>query len=339
MEHKLTVDVKLPEKVDPYVGKSILTISEGIKDLLEVVPKTFSLVTNSTAPLFRPFQKFLNGVSDVIEAKYLPYTEEIHLRKAESQMKLLKFVTQNFAEKEQKEEELPNKIEDTDNLFAIQNAASETTEEEFIRFWAELYTQESCHPGSVSKKTTELCKVLDKKVMDLLSEKIFPFCDNSYGFYWGINSHSPDDVSMAEDYGFLIRPEIEVNASIPEHPYCLDYGNYKIYVHSGYSIKAGGPSFRLTSAGQEVKKCLRINTNEEQIKCVLEDIKKISPKWHLLDREKIKIKIKPNISHPLHLFVLTDSNQKILYPKEYSLLSLEDFSKQSLSEIEINYNK
>lgn len=193
----------LPKKVDSNLGKTLVNLSEGLSSLMQLPEKTLNLVQSTGNTLLSPFSALLQGISYKITCSYLPYKDEIDKRKEISQIKLAKAVVENLAEKENNGEEIPNKVEDTDTLFAIQNAASEISDEEFIKFWAHIYTEEACKPNTISKRTIELCKSLDKNTAKILQDNIIPYCDET--FLW--NNNDVPSITKALELNFISRQD------------------------------------------------------------------------------------------------------------------------------------
>ena len=164
-EINTTAELKLPKKVDENLGRALVTTASAIKDITSSFSKVVNLLTDGSCTLLAPIAAHLKGKSYEIECKYYTFQDQITIRKELSQARMAQYVLENLIAKEQKNEKLPHQINDTDNLFAIQNAASETTDEDFIKFWARLYTEEACNPNVISKKTINLCKNLDKNIV------------------------------------------------------------------------------------------------------------------------------------------------------------------------------
>ena len=153
-ELKATAKLDLPDKVDENTGQAIKYLAEGFSSLLKLPEKTLNIVEKAGNTLFCVPAALLHGKANIIETKC--FIEAQNLRKEKSQIKLAKNVIENLVEKENMGEYIPDAIDDTDNLFAIQNASSETIDDDFIKFWAKLYTEEVCKPNTISKKTTNV---------------------------------------------------------------------------------------------------------------------------------------------------------------------------------------
>ena len=301
---KAVLEIKVPKKIDGNVGKAFLTVAEGVSSVLKLPEKTLNLLEKGSTTLLKPIASFLNGQAEIIEAK--SFTEANLLRKEKSQCLLALNVAETFAEKEQNGENLPPKIEDTDNLFAIQNAASETTDEDFIKFWARLYTEEACKPNLISKKTVDLCRLLDKKVAKILETDVFPYCSQA-GFIANIPPEA-NNLLLLKDYGLvddvasnvIIYP-VDFEKGYP--PLSRDtFGNYWLWVHPGYSYHL---PYRLTSAGKEIRDALKIYPEEKDLQIIGDTISREAKTWTRLNGFTFHKDVDEK-----DLFVITDT----LYP-------------------------
>ncbi len=303
-ELKATARLDLPDKVDANTGQAIKCLAEGFSSLLKLPEKTLSIVEKAGNTLFCVPAAFLHGKANIIEARC--FMEAQNLRRENSQIKLAKNVIENLAEKEEVGEEIPNKINDTDNLFAIQNAAAETNDDDFIKFWAKLYTEEACKPNTISKKTVDLCRILDKNVAKILETEVFPYC-SEIGFIANIPPEA-NNLLLLKDYGLVdnvasnvaISP---VNFEKGYPPLGRDtFGEYWLWVHPGYSYRL---PYRLTSAGKEIRKALRIYPKEKNLQKIGDTISHEALKWNKLDGFVFHKDVLPE-----DLFVITDA----LYP-------------------------
>ena len=134
-------------------------------------------IANATSTLFAPATAWLQGKQAQISCSYLPFYDKLAERKNENLQKLFVNVLSILNEKELHEEIIPDQFEDTDNLLLIQDNASTTSNEEFLKLWAKFYTEEACKPGSISRKTIKLLETLDINIVRILEKEIFPYCD------------------------------------------------------------------------------------------------------------------------------------------------------------------
>ncbi len=307
--NKLELKVTLPEKVDSNVGTALTDISGATNELAHTVSLSSQNVINATlkgtAPLFSPLSAICEGMADIIKEGCGFFTDII--RKKRSQLYLANDVLKNLNDKEQNGEKIPERIEDTDTLFSIQETASETLDKDFISFWAKLYTEEACKPNCVSKRTIAICKNLDKNIVSLLEQKIFPYASNDGWLAYYPNC--VDNLFLLKDYGFLddlndniFAEAVEFEKGYP--PLCRDsFGEYWLWVHPGFLYKT---PFRLTFSGREIRNALKIYPKEKDISFIGNELEKISKEWKIDKKYKF-------LKHPDNdeLFAITDN----VYPR------------------------
>lgn len=307
--NKLELKVTLPEKVDSNVGTALTDISGATNELAHTVSLSSQNVINATlkgtAPLFSPLSAICEGMADIIKEGCGFFTDII--RKKRSQLYLANDVLKNLNDKEQNGEKIPERIEDTDTLFSIQETASETLDKDFISFWAKLYTEEACKPNCVSKRTIAICKNLDKNIVSLLEQKIFPYASNDGWLAYYPNC--VDNLFLLKDYGFLddlndniFAEAVEFEKGYP--PLCRDsFGEYWLWVHPGFLYKT---PFRLTFSGREIRNALKIYPKEKDISFIGNELEKISKDWKIDKKYKF-------LKHPDNdeLFAITDN----VYPR------------------------
>ena len=312
-EIKATAELKLPEKVDENVGKACRDLSQTVKKVASPVSKIAELyLIKAPCTLLAPVAAYLRGKSYEIACKYLPFQNQIEMRKELSQIKMAQFVLENLVDKEQKGEELPPNIEDTDNLFSIQNVASETTDEDFIKFWARLYTEEACKPNTVSKKAINLCRDLDKNVVKMLEEDVFPYCDNQ-GYFLGNKIKRLEGLRIAKEYGFI------QTADITSRPLFLDVmvihkiSQYTIHVFPGYVFSTDALSGRiLTNTALEIRKCIGFRGNID-LNELIQGLEYYAKYWKVDEKFTNLIKYPQEIKQKF----LISENDIIVYPEEF----------------------
>lgn len=294
--------LELPEKVDSNVGKTLVTFANAIKDITCASKNVVNATIHGTATLFAPLKAICEGKAAELEEKYAYKAEEY--RKLKSNLALGIDVLKNLNDKEQNGEKIPDKIEDTDTLFSIQEAASETLDKDFISFWAKLYTEEACKPNCVSKRTISICKNLDKNIVSLLEQKIFPYASNDGWLAYYPNC--VDNLFLLKDYGFLDDLNDNIFAGAVEFekgypPLCRDsFGEYWLWVHPGFLYKT---PFRLTFSGREIRNALKIYPKEKDISFIGNELEKISKDWKI--DKKYKFSKQPSDDE---LFVITDNS-------------------------------
>ena len=322
-------ELKLPKKVDSKIGTAFVNLSEGVSSLMKLPEKTLYMLKNTTNTLFCLPSAWLQGKAEIIKAK--SNVEAQKIREEKSTTMLLIKVLEIFAEKEKNGEEIPNKIEDSDNLFAIQNAASEYTDEDFIKFWARLYTEEACKPNTVSKKTINLCKDLDKKIINILETNIFPYCD-TYGFYLADRDKYIEDLIIARDYGFLKTPTHQINPHFINEFITTNIGQYSIYIFPGYNYKMNIIGDVLSISAIEINNILHLD-HRIRLNDVLAQLINISANWNIYEPvEKLMI----YKQHFNTKFFITENNN-IIYPNEWIGKSVSDIKRYILSNIEYKY--
>ena len=326
-EINTTAELKLPKKVDENVGRALVTTVSAVKDITSSCSKVVNLLTDGSCTLLAPMAAYLKGKSYEIACKYLPYQNQAEMRKEISQIKTAQYVLENLVDKERKEE-IPSKIEDTDTLFTIQNAASETSDEDFIKFWAKLYTEEACKPNTISKKTVNVCKDLDKNVVQALENNIFPYCD-SYGFYFGDSNKNIESLIIAEEYGFVRTSEQRYVPAYINIFKDIKIGQYRIYICPGYDYKVYYEGKILTNTALEVRKCLKLD-KDINIKDIASQIEKSSKEWKVFDEFKSYINYKNH--YPYKFFVV--EKDKVIYPIELEGKSVGEVYNDILSNIE-----
>ena len=307
----LDVNVKLPEKIDENLGKALVIVASAVKDITSSCSKVTNLIVDTPCTLLAPLSAHLKGKSYEIACKYLPFQNQIEMRKEISQLKMAQYVLENLADKEQNNEELPPKIEDTDNLFAIQTAVSETTDEDFIKFWARLYTEEACKPNTVSKKTVNLCKDLNKDVVKALEEDIFPYCDEC-GFYFGDTNGKIDSINKAVEYGFLRNSEQKIKLHYIDVFLDIKIGQYYLYVLPGYDYQSEYGGKILTTSALEIRKCLKLQKNID-LNIAIPSIERAEKVWKIDECFQTLMHYTTAYSHK---FFIMERN-KIIYPDEF----------------------
>lgn len=327
---KLELKLDLPEKVDSNVGTALTDISSATNELAHTVSQSSQNVINATlkgaAPLFSTLSAFCEGTADIIKEGCGFFADII--RKKRSQLYLANDVLKNLNDKEQNDEKIPERIEDTDTLFSIQEAASETLDKDFISFWSKLYTEEACKEGTINKKAINLCKNLNKDVVLILENKIFPYCDSS-GFYLGNENESLKEILIAEEYGFLKKCEIEKRSEGKDLFMVFHIGQYEIFVFPGYcySINSGF-SKMLTDTAISIRNCLKIKTNV-CIKIVSDSLMKYSKFWQINPDFSGKIIYPKEICDK---FVLVE-NGIVKFPEKYTGKNADELMREILSEI------
>lgn len=325
-EAKLT----LPEKVDSNIGDSFKLLSEGLTSIMKLPEKIIDTVVTSGATLFKPLVAYLNGKAAVTEAH--SFVEAQNIRKELSQCQLAINVAKNLAIKQQSNQYTPTEIIDTDTLFAIQNAASETTDKDFLEFWSHLYTEEACKPNTVSKKTVYACKMLDKNIVQVLENKIFPYC--TQGFFLATQETSVEDISKAVDYGFLVQQDRYSAPNNPRGNVNIVFGEYTFCCRPGFIFQPQSPVFCLTIVGNEVRKLLMKEVDYKYLKSWIQMFSEAAKHWNLNDRfVGYRAQLIPGKYVDTN-FVVARENQ-IVYPESWKGKTIEEYKKVCMETLDI----
>lgn len=328
----LELKISLPEKVDPNVGKTLTDLSSAANEFAHTVSQSSQKVVDATlngsAPLFSPWSALCHGVTDIIN-EGCGFIADI-IRKKRSQLYLANDVLKNLNDKEKNGEKIPDKIEDTDPLFSIQEAASETLDKDFISFWSKLYTEEACKPGTINKKAINLCKDLNKDIVKILEDIIFPYCDDQ-GFFLGDRDKSIRNILEAQEYGFIKDCEIIIPPSTKENINIHSISNYLIWVFPGYNYGLGEHPKMLTVSALSIRKCLNLK-KEIDPNIVKSSLIENSQNWKIAEYFKGKIVYQPEITDK---FLLSEAKTlKILFPEKYAGKLASDIVDGIFSKIE-----
>lgn len=315
------IQVKIPENMGENTGKALVNVSEGIKSLFSVPEHLVKIVENRGATLFAPIKAYLEGKAKTIQA-HSSFIEAQQYRQEESLKKLAYSVIGELNEKANNNEYIPESIQDSDVLFSIQNTVSEISDAEFIKFWGKLYTEEACKPNSISKKTVELCKSLNKETALLLQQDIFPYCTID-GIFWGAEDVLYEKILKAMDYGFLNRQSRVITITQTKKLMCLPAGKAKFIIHPAYAVTAGYGSFGLTSSAIEIIKCLKIYPDEQQILIIAKNMKQASLHWDI--NKDIKEKFRLDTKNAPK-FILCDENNNIIFPEDWQNRTVDEYA-------------
>lgn len=302
-----------------HIGTALVNVSEGIKSLVSVPERLVKIVENSGTTLFAPIKAHFEGKAEIIQAR--SFIEAQQYRQEESLKKLAYSVIGELNEKAKNNEYIPESIQDSDLLFSIQNTVSEISDVEFIKFWGKLYTEEACIPNSVSKKTVELCKSLNKETALILQQDIFPYCTLN-GMFWGTENVPYQKILEVMDYGFLSRHNCSTYSKQITKLLSLQAGKAKFLVHPAYAITTGYDSLELTTPAIEIIKCLKIYPDEQQLLTIAKNMKQISQNWTINKDTTEKYKLD---SKHAPKFILCDENSNILFPDDWVNRTIKEY--------------
>ncbi len=292
-------------------------------------------IANATSTLFAPATAWLQGKQAQISCSYLPFYDKLAERKNENLQKLFVNVLSILNEKELHEEIIPDQFEDTDNLLLIQDNASTTSNEEFLKLWAKFYTEEACKPGSISRKTIKLLETLDINIVRILEKEIFPYCDIS-GFYWGPKGEI-SSMLLLIDYGLIQKNSIVSSSLKINMVACYKLNkNFKLYVYPNYAYCANydGIMYRLTRVGKEIFNNLKNNIDIPDNEIFFGNIKKASHDWYIAEPFNGKFKMKNPIK-PEEKFIICDNDNNVVYPETSPFKTLQEFIDNASQNIEV----
>lgn len=330
-------------------GKVVLP-NEGSNDLLKATARLINVISsgaegvgkmlkNSTNVIGKPIEALIQGKTNEIELANQFITARLMYVKEANATMHLSYVAEELNKKVENGQELPEKIEESDNLYLIQDNASTTSNEYLLKMWAKLYTEEACKPGSVSKRAIKLVETLDIKIVKILEEEIFPYCDEN-GFFWG----DKDDITniiLCQDYNLIENNFICSFSKNPTSSYSAKINNLiKIYCYPGfgYSANYNSSMYRLTNAGLEIYQNIysqKVDIGTKEI--VFKNIDKASENWSRIWEKKGVVKYLNNIK-PEEKYILCDENGLVVYPEHSPYRTLQDFLEISIRNIEVINN-
>lgn len=331
--------INLDMPVQP-INELVATTARCIDTIRNGSEKVGEMLRNSTNVIGKPIEAWLTGKAEEIYANSQLIVANIMYKKEINAIKHLQYIAEEFNNKVEKNEEIPEQIEASDNLLLIQDNASTTSDEEFLKLWAKLYTEEACKPGTVTRRTIKLVETLDASIIKILEEEILPYCDSD-GFYWG-NKENMLNILTLTDYGLLVKSDgiifnpqklnsaqsVELNSN---YKLCI-YPNYYFNAHYKYS------NYKLTTSGIEIYKVLKNRIKIPQdMHIVFKNIKEASQNWQLADPYKNKVHIKqlPNNDEK---FIIYDNYDNVVYPTNSPFKSLQEFINAASRNIEVINN-
>lgn len=304
---------------------------QGIKVGIGLSEETIAKIANANSTLFAPATAWLKGQEAKITTGFLPFYDKLAERKNQNLQNLAIDVIRELKNREDSNAEIPEKFEDTDNLLLIQENASTTSNEEFLKLWAKIYTEEACKPGFVTRKTIKLLESLDISTVKILENDIFPFCDDS-GFYWG-NEKRLNSVLIAQDFGILDSKDLlrySLTINVPAKEIINNELCYYVYPNFGYAPR---DEYILTKSGLEIKNILKIFPSQNNINEVIKTMEKSSEAWKIIDIYD-KTKLKNTITNR-QKFIICDKNNNIIYPTDQEYKTYAEFYQNAMANIEV----
>lgn len=332
--HKGDAELELPSE-----GTNELCIATAalLNTLRSCSEKVVNMFCNGLSTLGRPIGAIIDGKTASIELANQSIYLKLAMTKEANMRKHLAYVAKEFDEKVKNNEDIPESLIETDKLLLIQDNVSTTSEEEVLKLWAKLYTEEACKPGTISRKAIKLIETLDAKIADILENEIFPYCDQ-VGFYWG-NSDNFNSIITAIDYGFLETSNLGRKGLYVDYPGIISFGNYNVFVHPGFDYASKNPGYRLTKPAIEIKQCLK-QTNIDILDVISKTINDCTPNWLINDEIKNNMKFKKSIKND-EKFVVCNNEDVIVFPQNKQYKTIEDYRVYTMANIEFinNYKK
>lgn len=336
LKTKNTVEARagldLPQTVAPEMVPLINATANLMNIFSNCSNRVINMLCNGTSTLMSPVGEILKGQTAEIQLANQSIYAKLAISKEINMRKLLGYVALDFNEKEQNGEEIPETFQDSDNLLLIQDNASTTSDEDFLKLWAKLYTTEACKNGSISRKAIKLCETLDVNVVTMLENDIFPYCDE-VGFYWGDPDKNLIKLLKGIDYGFvneadLIRFPIDINV-----PIILNFNDINVFIHQYYQIKPPKSTYILTSPAKEIKNCLQIKTTQKIIDEIAEGLTQSTKRWSIYEKYKSKIIIKNTVKND-NLFVICRNNN-VIFPTDKPYKNFGEFQEYTKANIQL----
>lgn len=302
------------------------TVTSGFKSV-------GTMLKNSTNVIGKPIEALINGKTNEIELANQFITARLMYVKETNATMHMAYVAEELNKKVENGEKIPEEIKKSDSLNLIQENASTTSEEEFLRLWAKMYAEESCKPGSISRKTIKTLESLDSNIVKLLEKDIFPYCDEE-GFFWGDDTKLQSLV-QAQDYGIVdIKQIVRIGLDFKTMLNVKLNDTKFLYIHPAFSYAPYG-RYLLTTSGIEMKKILKIYPNEEQLKEIYKTIEKSAESWHIAQIHENKVHLKTLIKN-VQKFVICDSSKNIIFPENRIYKTADEFYNNAITNLEIN---
>lgn len=328
------MDINLPDEATNELGLATARLIDTFNNSSK---RVFDMFCNSMSTLGQPIGEIIKGKTAAIELANQSLYMKLAMTKETNMRKLLAYAAEEFEEKVVNGEDIPNHLVETDEILLIEENASLTSNEEFLKLWAKLYTEEACKPGTVSRRTIKLVETLDASIIKIFEENILPYC-SSDGFYWG-NKNDLNDILTIADYDLLVKSD-----GIIVNPKKLNYvqsvklnNNYNLCVYPNYYYHAyyKYSNYRLTTSGLEIYKILKDKIKMPQdMHLMFENIKEASKDWQIATpyKDKIHIKRLPNNDEK---FIICDNDNNVVYPETSPFRTLQEFIYNASQNIEV----
>lgn len=331
--HKGNAQLDLPEEAINELG---LATARLVDVLSNSSKKVFDMFCNGMSKLGQPIGEIINGKTKALELANQSIYMKLAMTKEANMRKLIAYSAAEFDKKVSNGEEIPDHLVETDEILLIEENASMTSNEEFLKLWAKLYTEEACTPGSISRKTIKLVETLDSSIIKILENEIFPYCDIN-GFYWGPQNEISNLLKMI-DYGLLERDVVELRPK-GVNLYCKVSINCEmnLYCCPNYTCSSGilGVMYRLTGSAIEIYQNInKVNITHEQKNIILDHINESSQNWRISSELRNKIKLKSPLKNFIK-FVVCDDKGNIIHPINSQYKNVEEFIENSIYNFEV----
>ena len=297
--------------------------------------KVGEMLRNSTNAIGKPIDAWLTGKAQEISANSQLIVANIMYKKEVNATKHLQYVAEEFNKKVENNEQIPEQIEASDNLLLIQDNASSTSNEEFLKLWAKFYTEEACKPGSISRKTIKILETLDINIVKILEKEILPYCDEN-GYYWGTKDEITN-ILILIDYGLIENSSILSSSKTINTIINIKLNkNYRLCIYPNYAYGASYDDvmYRLTVSGVEIFKNLGNDINSQNNELLFNNIKKASKDWQIATPYKDKIHLK-HIPNNDEKFIICDNDNIVVYPETSPFKTLQEFIDNASQNIEV----
>lgn len=278
--------------------------------------KVINMLCNGASTLTAPIGAILRAETAKIELNNQSIYARLAITKEINMRKLSTYVAEELENKVNNGEYIPEQLVDTDKLLLIQDNASTTSNEEFLKLWAKLYTQEACKPGTISRKTIKILDTLDSEIVRILEKDIFPYCDSN-GFYWG-KTNDISNLVLALDYNLIQDGAISLNPGNFNTSLAVRLDSQYIlycYPNYGYHAKYKEEMYRLTKSGLEVFRNLNKQDIIDNRDIIFNNIRVSSINWEINSLMRNKFRLKAEIKTN-EKFVICDYEGNVVYPKE-----------------------
>lgn len=327
ISHKGDAELELPSE-----GTNELCVATAnlINIFSNCSEKVVNMFCNGLSTLGKPIGAMLNGTTASIELANQSIYLKLAMTKEVNMRKHLAYVAQEFDERVKNNENIPESLIETDKLLLIQDNVATTSEDDVLKLWAKLYTEEACKPGTISRKAIKLIETLDAKVAKILENEIFPYCDQD-GFYWG-KENNFNAIITALDYAFFESSNLGRKGIYVDFPSVIAFPDYKVLIHPALDFSPTIPCYRLTKPAIEIRSCL--NTNGKDI---LEEISSTmlncAKSWKINNNLKNNIKLKKSLKNDEKFIIC--SNDNIIYPKNKEYKKIDEYREYVMSNVEL----